>query len=405
MTRRTLLKRSALILLACGVIGGVGYGIASVLRKDTPVPPKPAAHRAAPKPQTPAPTAQITLIATGDMLPHDTVNQAARTSQGYDYTPLFSQVHHYLTSADLAYCNQESPSDPARGVSGYPTFNAPASFASDLQYEGCNIINLANNHADDRGQAGINGTLDVWNKLSPLAVAGTARSAKQQNEIAYFSAKGVRFAFLSYTQCSNNRDVSSYGVNILNRELADKQLAAAKAHADMVLVGMHSCVELHSTQSSWQEKWAKYFADKGVDVVIGTGPHWLQPVDRLPKAGGGKTLVWYSLGNFLSSQEELNGLFGGIAVMTIDPETKAVTAAGFMPTYMHYEWTASQKAAGDLLARHNLKLYPLDQAGKPLQRSQNHTTVTEQTTRITTLLNRYTTVQMLTSQTFDDFSK
>lgn len=344
----------------------------------------------------------IRFIATGDQLPHDSVNANAKTIYGsYDYLPFFSQVKSYLTSADMAFCNQEAPSDPNRAVSGYPTFNAPASFANDLSTVGCNVINLANNHANDKGQAGITATRQVWAKLPAFAVAGTASSVAEQSSGAYFTVKGVKFAFLSYSQCSNNTSVSSYGLNIFSQQLADAQISAARAqNVDMIVAAMHSCDENSSTEATWQDQTAQYFANKGVDIVIGTGPHWLQPAKLLPRNGGGTTAVWFSLGNFLNTQLDVNGLIGGIAVMDIDIKTKTVTSLGFMPTYMHYEWTAAQKAADNLLARHDLLLYPLDQASEVMIRSQNNTTVDAQTARVTNLMNTYTTVTMYTSKAY-----
>lgn len=359
--------------------------------------------------QTPKPTVTTTpktatnnmirLVAMGDMLPHDTVNQQARTSNGYSYAPMFDQVAPYIKSGALVFCNQEAPSAPGFGVSGYPTFNAPTAFAQDLNGLGCNLINLANNHANDKGQSGIDQTRQVWDSLPTLAVAGTARSQTEQDKIAYFTKQNVRFAFLSYSKCSNDTDVTSYGLNMLDRELVAKQVAQAKANADMIIVGTHWCRENVSSEDADQTAWSEYLASQGADIVIGTGPHVLQPVKRLPKAGGGETVVWYSLGNFLSTQEQINGLIGGIAYMDINAKTHAVDKLSFLPTYMHYEWTAQQKAAGDLLARKNLKLYLLDKAAEPLSRSQNETTAAAQTTRVTSLLNTYTKVDILTSAT------
>lgn len=390
----------AAVLVALMLVGGGAY---VWTRRATPVTQNPVASRhrtSVSKPLSSDTNQTIRFIATGDELPHDTVNQAAKTATGYDYSPFFAKLHPYLTSADMSFCNQESPSDPALSVSGYPTFNAPQVFAEDLNKEGCNIINLANNHADDRGQAGIDATRGVWDNLPKLAVAGTARSSAEQNQIAYFTVKGVRFAFLSYAQCSNNTGVSSYGLNIFNQTLAGVQIAQAKQRADIIIAAMHSCDENRSNEDSWQDQTAQYFADQGVNMVIGTGPHWLQTVKRLPRAGGGTTVVWFSLGNLLSTQEDVNGLIGGIAVMDINVKTKTVTKLSFLPTYMHYEWTAQQKAAEDLLARHNLMLYPLDQAAGALASSQNNTTVAAQTQRVTALMNQFTPVTMLTSQTF-----
>lgn len=346
----------------------------------------------------------ITFIATGDMLPHDSVDSNAKKADGsYDFTPFFGQVHSYLTAADMSFCNQESPSDPNKPVSGYPTFNAPLAFAQALSHEGCNVINLANNHADDKGQAGIDATKQVWAGLPTLAVAGTSNSAAEQSQVAYFTVKGVKFAFLSYAQCSNDKSVSSYGLNIFSQSLASAQIEEAKAqHTDMIIAAMHSCDENQSTEDTWQDQTARYFADQGVNIVVGTGPHWLQPAQRLPKAGGGTTAVWYSLGNFLGTQLDVNGLIGGIAAMKIDVKTKEVTMA-FMPTYIHYEWTAAQKAADDEAARHNIMVYPLDLSAQPLANSQDNTTVEAQTTRVTQLMTGRTPVTMLTSKTFLPF--
>lgn len=338
------------------------------------------------------------------MLPHQAIDQAADKNGSYNYEQFFTQVKPFFQGADIRFCNQESPSASSAGISGYPTFNAPDAFPEALSNVGCNLINLANNHADDAGQTGINETLQEWSTLHPLAYAGIASSAAQQNNISYFSVKGVKFAYLAYAECSNDKAVSSYGLNLLgNTSLVETQVDATRKNADIVLVGTHSCSEDTYTPDSTIVKWDQYFADHGVDAVIGTGPHWLQSVKRLPKAGGGTTVVWYSIGNFLSAQTDIGGLIGGLAVMNIDTKTKQIADIGFMPTYMHYEWTAQQKANNDLLARHDFSIYPLDLAASAMANSQDNTTVAAQTAQVTSIMNKYTPVTMLTSKTFGGF--
>lgn len=389
-SRKKLFLGVALVLL---VVGVGGYIYASQKNEPAPnVSQQPV--KAAPKQEK----STIRIIATGDMLPHDTVNQAAKTSAGYDYLPMFTHVETYLKDRDISFCNQESPSAKSLGVSGYPTFNAPPVFAQNLNQLGCNVINLANNHSNDRGRTGIVETRDTWDGLGTLAVAGTARSAEEQNKISVFENKGVKFAFLSYTKCSNDNNFSSYELNTLNKSLTDTQLKAAREQADVIIVGAHWCHENTSRQDSDQEQWMQYFADQGVAVVIGTGPHWLQPVKKITGTNGNEMTAWFSLGNFLSTQEELNGLIGGIAVMDMDIATKKITKLSFLPTYMHYEWTQSEKAAGNLLARKNLALYPLDQAAVPLSKSLHNTTVEAETKKVHDLLNTYTEVTILKSK-------
>ncbi|MDT4874320.1 hypothetical protein FQZ97_1096140 [compost metagenome] len=122
-------------------------------------------------------------------------------------------------------------------------------------------------------------------------------------------------------------------------------------------------------------------ASLDVDVVIGTGPHVLQKVETMSRKDGGKMVVWYSLGNMLSSQLELRHLIGGIAhfdVVKGQNDKVSIDNLAFTPTYMHYEWTETERAGDDLLARRNAMIYPLENAAQPLSRSLFHTTVGDQ---------------------------
>ncbi|MBI3494434.1 CapA family protein [Candidatus Saccharibacteria bacterium] len=347
------------------------------------------------KPQT------IRLIASGDELPHDAVNKNAKTADGYDYKQFFSEVQPIFDGADIRFCNQEVPSAaPTAGpVSGYPVFNAPSAFAKDLSVVGCNVINTATNHSNDKHQAGIDATQNEWDKLPKLAVAGGNRSQAEQDKVRYFTMKGIKFAFLAYNYQSNDNNLTSYGVNMFNEDLIKKQLAEAKQNGAYTLVSMHWGTEDSPSIDASQERWSKLLADNGADIVLGTGPHVLEPVKKLPKMGGGETLVWYSLGNMLNTQLDNGGLFNGFAIMdfTISKNKPTLKSISFLPTYMHYEWTAQEKAAQNLLARKNLKIYPLDKAAEPLAKSQNNTTVAEQEVRIKKTLNTYTNVPIINS--------
>ncbi|MBW3568799.1 CapA family protein [Candidatus Parcubacteria bacterium] len=348
----------------------------------------------------PAVADKIRLIAAGDMLPHETVNLRAKTNGSYDYVQFFDQINQPFSSADIAFCNQESPSAPDLPITAYPGFNAPEEFARDLSKVGCNVIGLANNHLYDKGQPGIEGTRAVWDKIKPLAIAGANRSPAEQNKISYFEVKGVKFAFMAYSETSNRDPAQAFSLNMLNEQLVKSQLGEADKNADIVLVSVHWGSEYKPSANSGQEHWAKIFADNGADVVLGSGPHVLQPVKKFPKLGGGDTIVFFSLGNLLSSQLDIESLIGGLAVLDIDATSKKIKNLGFFPTYMHYEWSPAEKAREDLLARKNLKIYPLEQSAEPLGRSQNNTTVQEQTKRITDLLNQFTTVKILNMSSF-----
>lgn len=396
VTKRRLLP----VLILAGLLAAVIWFVWGRTETTAPVTPAPNGREAAD--HTESSPANIRLVASGDMLPHETVAVRAKTAGSYDFQQFFTEVEPIFKGADIRYCNQEALSAGEQfGLSYYPTFNAPTKFAEDLSAVGCNLVSLANNHINDKGQAAINMTLDVWDGLKPLAHSGANRSAVEQAaDVQYFEVKGVKFAFAAYAEFSNNRNVTAYGLNLLNENLVHTHLTEARQKADIVLVSVHWGAEYSAKINAYQDRWATIFAGLGADVVIGSGPHVLEPVKRLPKAGGGETLVWYSLGNMLSSQLQTESLVGGFAIMDFDPDSKQLTRARFLPTYMHYEWTAQDKARDNLLARENLKIYPLDKAADPLARSLHNTTVAEQTARINTLLNTYTEIPVITSSEY-----
>ncbi len=354
--------------------------------------------------EKPVATGTIRLVATGDMIAHDSVNANAKKPDGsYDYTALMAGMKPYFEKADIRFCNQATPAGgEGFGISGYPSFNAPIDFARGIEGVGCNVINVGTNHTNDKGQGLIDATVAAWDdRKGVLAVAGANRSIGEQNQSRTFTIKGVKFAFLSYTTYSNNTALTPFGVNMYTDALATGQVAEAKKNADVVIVSMRWGTEYSPDVSARQDAIAQTLTNLGADVILGHGPHVLEPVKKLKSTDGTKeSIVWYSLGNLLNTQIKTEALFGGFAVMDIDVATKKVASTAFMPTYMHYEWTADQKRTEDLLARRNLQMVPLDQAKELLAKSLLGTTVEAQTNRIKGVLNKFTEVKIITSSEF-----
>lgn len=334
----------------------------------------------------------IRIAAMGDMLAHDTIIANAKTDNGYVFDKYFSNIRSSYQDADVIFCNQEGLSSGEQyGISGYPSFNAPIEFASSLQSgAGCNLINLANNHMGDKGVTAINTTIDVWGSLKPLAVTGANRSAEDQEKVSYATINGIKIGFVAFADFNNNDSTPIYAVNIYQDEALVRRLVIeARANSDVVIVSMHWGVEDSNMVSSDQYSEANLLSSLGVDVIIGTGPHVLQKAETLDREDGGKTIVWYSLGNMLSSQLNIPELFGGIAKFDItkgDNNKVLISNLSFVPTYMHYEWSAIEQANGDLLARKNAMIYLLGSAAEPLSRSLLNTTITEEKQYITNIL-------------------
>lgn len=327
----------------------------------------------------------IHMAAMGDMLAHDTIIANAKTGDSYDFGKYFANIRSSYQGSDLVFCNQEGLSSGEKyGVSGYPSFNAPTVFSSALQTSaGCNMINLANNHMGDKGISATNATIDNWANLKPLLISGANKSAEDQNKVSFATVKGVRIGFVSFADFNNNTATPDYSINIYHDEaLVKKLISEARAGSDVVIVSTHWGTEDSGTVNTDQQNEVNILSSLGVDMIIGTGPHVLQKFQTVARGDGGKTYVWYSLGNMLSSQLNINELIGGIAqfdiIKSITTNKISISNITFTPTYMHYEWTATQAANSDLLARKNAMIYLLNSAADPLSRSLFKTTVAEQ---------------------------
>jgi poly-gamma-glutamate capsule biosynthesis protein CapA/YwtB (metallophosphatase superfamily) len=335
----------------------------------------------------------IRLLATGDWIAHDSVNAAAKQANGsYNYLPLIADTKSVFSQADIKFCN-----DPilnggiSLGITGYPKFNSPTEFVTDMGKQGCNLANTASNHSFDYTQANIDNSVDAWAKVpNMLAVAGENKSQAQHDQVNYFTVKGVKFAYLAYTTYSNTDAPAqnNYGVNVFSKGFAASQIQQAKQNgAKIIITSMRWGTEYSTNVNAEQTADAQLLADQGVNLILGHGSHELQTVNQLTGSSGNKTMVWYSLGNFINTQEPPETLFNGIALMDFNTKTGEVSAMKYLPIYMHYEWTSAEQAADNTNARTSVKLYLLQNATQAMLDSQQlKTTIAAQKERIASTL-------------------
>lgn len=350
----------------------------------------------------------IRLIATGDWIAHDSVNTAARQPDGtYNYMPMVNDFLPIFKDADIRFCN-----DPilnggeSLGVHGYPKFNSPTEFVTDMGKLGCNLVNTASNHSFDYTQQNITNSVTAWQAVpNMLAVAGENQDQQQHDTVHYFTIKGVKFAFLAYTTYLNidAPAQNDYGVNVFSQQFASQQIQEAKQNgAKIIIASMRWGTEYSNVMNPAQQQDAQWLADQGVNLILGHGTHELQPVQELTGSTGNKTIVWYGLGNFLNTQEPAETLFNGLAVMDFDVKTAAITNMDYVPIYMHYEWTAAQQTADDTNARTNLHLYLFEDGTQQMINSQQlKTTLAAQQQRYVNTLGTYGLhIPIITSKQF-----
>jgi poly-gamma-glutamate synthesis protein (capsule biosynthesis protein) len=325
----------------------------------------------------------LDLAAVGDMLPHETVTQSAKTSNGYNYLSLISpQLQESFKKADLRFCNQEAPSAPKLGVRGYPSFNAPAVFPKDLNGFGCNLISTGNNHSADAGSAGISGTLEEWEKIKPLAFSGTYRTKQESNKLNIIEKNGIKIGFSAFNEFNNQPSAGYPGVAMLsNEELLGQQIKDLKLNSDVVVVSVHWGAEDSHQPTQNQKMYAQKISELGADIIIGTGPHVWQPYEVLQSSSGNKTHVWYSIGNALNTQTKADQLFSGVALLKLSKNPNGqveVSNPRVLPTYMHYVWTNGiGLSESQLLGRKELKWTTLTSSSDLISKRNDFKTTPE----------------------------
>jgi len=275
------------------------------LNSGTTVTPLPTAT-ATPTP-TPTPKPSVTLTMTGDILLHDRIHKYCLQEDGtYNYDAIFANMAERIAGADLALVNQEIIlGGKELGISGYPSFNAPVEVGDALVNAGFDVVLHGTNHALDKHGKGVTNTLAFWEETYPqIGVLGIHDSVEDKEEIYVAEAEGIRIAILNYTYGTNGIKMPEdmpFAVDMLEEETVIRDIARAKELADFVIVCPHWGTEYKLTPDSRQEKWTKLFLEQGVDAVIGTHPHVIQPVEWLTnEETGEKMLVFYSLGNFVN---------------------------------------------------------------------------------------------------------
>lgn len=311
----------------------------------------PTAQSITARPTTTQPTAvqppTVTIVMVGDVLLHTRVEQSAITEDGsFDFAPIFANVKEEVAAADLALVNQEVIIGGEKlGISGYPAFNAPYEVADELADTGFDVICHATNHALDKGKKGLNNCLNYWQEHYPdLAVLGIHDSKEDQEEIYVAECEGMRIAILNYTYGTNGIPLPGdmpYAVDLLKESRVKEDLAKAEELADFTIVCPHWGTEYSLKKTAEQEKWVKIFYEGGADLVLGTHPHVIEPVEMI-EGENGPMLVYYSLGNFVNwtsgtGSGVANRMVGGMAKVTLTREGEEVSISEYdmLPLVAH----------------------------------------------------------------------
>lgn len=326
-SRRKRKKRIKIIpvFICLIILGVIVYGINIGIKKfnsNKSVTPKNNVTEKEEKPKE----YKTNLIMVGDALIHSSVYRDANRlagGNGYDFKPQIKYIKEIVKDYDIPYYNQETILGGVNlGLSDYPTFNSPQEIGDAMIDAGFNLVSLATNHTADRRKNAILESRKYWNKQESVQAVGSYSSNEEKKEIEskVLESNGIKYAMLNYTYGTNGMPVSdSYLVNVwptdleLNivssdtkyqayKETVKKDIENIRDKVDVLIVAMHWGVEYTHTPTGYEKDMAQFLADNGVDIIIGTHPHVIQPVEWIDD-----TIVFYSLGNFISAQYQNQG--------------------------------------------------------------------------------------------------
>lgn len=291
----------------------------------------------------------ISMSVIGDIMCHNSqYKDAYNSSTGtYDFSYVFEDIKNYVSEADIAIGNLETTfAGKERGYSNYPRFNTPEQLAYNLKDFGIDVLSTANNHSMDTNFKGIVSTLNYLDDAG-ISHVGTNATQESQNEILVKDVNGIKIAFLAFTYGTNGIPVQSdksFAVNLIDDNFILQQISLAKEqNPDLICASMHWGYEYHTTQSSEQERLANLLFTNGVDVILGSHPHVLQPMKKktitLEDGSTKDCFVIYSLGNFMSGQTKTNTRNSIILNMTFtksgETEKTTIDSVSYIPIYMY----------------------------------------------------------------------
>jgi poly-gamma-glutamate synthesis protein (capsule biosynthesis protein) len=295
---------------------------------------------------------QVTMLFAGDIMMHLPQINAAYNEEkkGYDFASVFEKMSPIIKKADIAVANLETTFG-GKPYTGYPQFSAPDTLAWFIKQAGFDVLVTANNHSADRGTKGIIGAIDGVKKQG-LLQTGTFKNADDRilNYPLIIEKNGIKLALLNCTYGTNGLPVPTpLIVNKIDTAEIRKDIRKAREKgAEVVVIMFHWGIEYENDPNKEQKRIAKWCLENGIDVVIGSHPHVIQPAmweaftpknDSVIKKG----LVVYSLGNFVSNQRD-RYRDGGMAFEFNIRKNKfskkiEIQNAGFYPSWVYIQPT------------------------------------------------------------------
>ena len=252
--------------------------------------------------EEPIKTYKAKLIAGGDALLHGQILTAANNPETgtNDFSHMLTLLKDKVSQYDIKYYNQEVIFDDDKPYTGYPTFNAPSAWGTNMVEDlGFNLVSLATNHSMDGGINSAKKSAAWWESHENIIATGMASSEEKSKEHKIMEANGIKYAMLAYTYGTNGIPVTEdYVVNLFDKEKALEDIKSIRDKVDVLIVAMHWGAEYNTGITDVQKEQAKFLGENGVDIILGNHTHCIEPWEWIDD----DTIVFYAFGNLISNQ-------------------------------------------------------------------------------------------------------
>ncbi len=312
-----------------------------------------------------AQTDSLRLMFVGDIMNHGPQIKAAynRLTGLYDYTENFKYVKNIFQQADIVIANLETTLG-VKPYSGYPQFSAPVQLAVACKQAGITLLATANNHSCDKHKKGIINTLNVLDTLD-IKHMGTYRNPNEKDSLVplLIEKKGFKIALLNYTYGTNGLPVPAPAVvNLIDKNQIKRDIERTKKFfPDAIIVFLHWGNQYQNKPDKTQKELVKFLYLQGVNFVIGSHPHVVQPIDyEYDALNKIDYLTVYSLGNFISNQRKFprdGGLIVSLQLYKDNNGKVRLESYQAIPVWV-YKYAKENKNHYEILPVEDFKLYP-----------------------------------------------
>ena len=243
----------------------------------------------------------LRISAVGDILCSNDMLEDAydKESKTYDFSHMFSNITNFVNKSDIVIGTMET------GITNsnkYDEKNAPLEFAKAVRDSGVNLVTISHNHSLDNGVEGLQETRENLEKLD-FDVVG---QKKEDNCIIIKEIKQSKIAFLTYTCFLDDEEKLKkdeiQSVNIYSKKQAKSDIEYAKKQgAQYICVMIHWGDAISEVVNSEQKEIADYLVENGVNLIIGSHPSVVQPMEIKQNKEGENVFVAYSIGTYIST--------------------------------------------------------------------------------------------------------